>query len=46
MSASFGVSSGAFKESGTIWQADASFKDHTGSATMTATETGEVTSNT
>jgi len=43
MSASFGVSSGAFKKSNTIWQADASFKDHTGSATMTATETGEVT---
>jgi len=43
MTASFGVSSGAFKESTSIWQADASFKDHSGSATMTKKETGEVT---
>ena len=44
MTASFGVSSGAFKESTSIWQADASFKDHSGSATMTKKETGDVTS--
>jgi len=43
MTASFGVSSGAFRESSTIWQADASFQDHSGSATMTKKETGDVT---
>ena len=42
MTASFGVSSGAFRESSTIWQADASFQDHSGSATMTKKETGDV----
>ena len=36
MTASFGVSSGAFSESSSVWQADASFKDHSGSATMTS----------
>jgi len=44
MTASFGVSSGAFSESSSVWQADASFKDHSGSATMTKKETGNVTS--
>ena len=43
MTASFGVSSGAFKESNSIWQADAKFQDTSGSATMTKRETGEVT---
>jgi len=43
MTASFGVSSGAFRESGTIWQADASFQDTSGSATMTKKQTGDVT---
>ena len=43
MTASFGVSSGAFSESSSVWQADASFKDHSGSATMTSTETDNVT---
>ena len=43
MTASFGVSSGAFSESSSIWQADASFKDHSGSATMTSKETDNVT---
>ena len=43
MTASFGVSSGAFSESSSVWQADASFKDHSGSATMTSKETGDVT---
>ena len=43
MTASFGVSSGAFSESSSVWQADASFKDHSGSATMTSTETDSVT---
>ena len=43
MTASFGVSSGAFRESSTIWQADASFQDHSGSATMTKKQTGDVT---
>ena len=42
MTASFGVSSGAFRESSTIWQADASFQDYSGSATMTKKETGDV----
>ena len=43
MTASFGVSSGAFRESSTVWQADASFQDTSGSATMTKKETGDVT---
>ena len=43
MTASFGVSSGAFSENSSVWQADASFKDHSGSATMTSTETDSVT---
>ena len=43
MTASFCVSSGAFSESSSVWQADASFKDHSGSATMTSKETGDVT---
>ena len=43
MTASFGVSSGAFSESSSVWQADASFKDHSGSATMTSKETDDVT---
>ena len=43
MTASFGVSSGAFSETSSVWQADASFKDHSGSATMTSKETGDVT---
>jgi hypothetical protein len=43
MTASFGVGSGAFKESSSIWQADAKFQDTSGSATMTVKETAEVT---
>jgi len=43
MTASFGVSSGAFSENSSVWQADASFKDHSGSATMTSKETDDVT---
>ena len=43
MTASFSVSSGAFRESSTIWQADASFQDTSGSATMTKKETEDVT---
>ena len=43
MKASFGVSAGAFKETGSIWQADASFKDQSGTATMTKRETEHVT---
>ena len=43
MTASFGVSSGAFRESSSVWQADASFQDTSGSATMTKKETGDVT---
>ncbi len=43
MSASFGVSSGAFTESSSTWQADASFRDTSGSSTMTKTETDQVT---
>ena len=43
MTASFGVSSGAFRESSSVWQADASFEDQSGSATMTKKETGDVT---
>ena len=43
MTASFGVSSGAFSESSSVWQTDASFQDHSGSATMTKKETGDVT---
>ena len=42
MTASFGVSSGAFRESSTVWQADASFQDTSGSATMTKKETGDI----
>jgi len=44
MKASFGVSAGAFQETGSIWQADASFKDQSGTATMTKSETDQVTS--
>ena len=43
MKASFGVSSGAFTETGSIWQADASFKDTSGTSTMTKKETTDVT---
>ena len=43
MTASFGVSSGAYKEKNTVWQADAAFKDQSGTATMTKKETGDVT---
>ena len=43
MKASFGVASGAFTETNTVWQADASFKDQSGTATMTKAETAEVT---
>ena len=43
MTASFGVSSGAFRETSSIWQADAKFQDTSGSATMTKKETGNVT---
>ena len=43
MSASFGVPSGSFQETGTVWQADASFKDTSGTSTMTKRETDEVT---
>ena len=43
MTASFGVSSGAFREKNTVWQADAAFKDQSGTATMTKKETGDVT---
>ena len=43
MSASFGVSSGAFQETSSVWQADASFKDTSGTSTMTKKETDDVT---
>ena len=43
MTASFGVNAGAFRDVNTVWQADASFKDQSGTATMTKKETGEVT---
>ena len=43
MSASFGVSSGAFQETSSVWQADASFKDTSGTSTMTKNETDDVT---
>ena len=43
MTASFGVSSGAFSENSSVWQADASFRDTSGSATMTSKETDDVT---
>jgi len=43
MVASFGVSAGAFQQTGSIWQADASFKDQSGTATMTKKETDHVT---
>jgi len=43
MAASFGVSSGAFRETSSIWQADAKFQDTSGSATMTKKETADVT---
>ena len=43
MSASFGVSSGAFQETSSVWQADASFKDTSGTSTMTKRETDHVT---
>ena len=42
MTASFGVSGGAFRDVSTIWQTDASFQDTSGSATMTKKETGDV----
>jgi len=42
MTASFGVSGGAFRDVSTIWQADASFQDTSGSATMTKKETGDI----
>ena len=44
MSASFGVPAGSFQETGTVWQADASFRDTSGTSTMTKKETDEVTS--
>ena len=44
MSASFGVPAGAFQETGSVWQADASFRDTSGTSTMTKKETDEVTS--
>ena len=44
MSASFGVPAGAFQETGSVWQADASFRDSSGTSTMTKKETDEVTS--
>ena len=43
MTASFGVNPGSFRESSTAWQTDASFEDHSGSATMTKKETVDVT---
>ena len=43
MTASFGVNAGAFKERTSVWQADAAFKDQSGTATMTKKETGDVT---
>ena len=43
MTASFGVNAGAFREKNTVWQADAAFKDQSGTATMTKKETGDVT---
>ena len=43
MKASFGVSDSAFKETKSVWQADASFTDTSGSSTMTKKETLEVT---
>ena len=43
MTASFGVNAGAFRERTSVWQADASFKDQSGTATMTNKETGDVT---
>ena len=38
MSASFGVPAGSFQETGTVWQADASFRDTSGTSTMTKNE--------
>ena len=43
LTASFGVSSGAFSKTRSVWQADASFKDTSGSATFTKSETAKVT---
>ena len=43
MSASFGVPAGAFQETGSVWQADASFRDTAGTSTMTKSETDQVT---
>jgi len=43
MVASFGVASGAFRETSSVWQADASFKDQSGTVTMTKDETDEIT---
>ena len=42
MKATFGVSPGAFTETSTVWQADASFRDQSGTATMTKAETTQV----
>jgi len=43
MVASFGVASGAFRETSSVWEADASFKDQSGTVTMTKDETDEIT---
>ncbi len=43
MSASFGVPAGSFQETGSVWQADASFRDTSGTSTMTKSETDQVT---
>ena len=43
MTASFGVNPGAFRETSSVWQTDASFQDTSGTATMTKKETGKVT---
>jgi hypothetical protein len=44
LTASFGVSYGAFSKTSSVWQADASFKDTSGSSTFTKSETAKVTS--
>ena len=44
MSASFGVPAGSFQDTGTVWQAAASFRDTSGTSTMTKKETDQVTS--
>ena len=43
MKASFGVPAGSFQETGSVWQADASFRDTSGTSTMTKSETDQVT---